>query len=134
MARNSLRDVAIVAMVWTIPGVVAPGNSAAADAPPSGPAVNLTINPDGSAVWNGEPLTSAPALKNKIARQAQQAPQLELDLRFHTVGDLSESNRQTLLEIIELSAQFGFVHVEATGDGAKLTVLGPNAAQAAVPK
>jgi hypothetical protein len=134
MARNFLRGVATVVAVSAISGVVTSGSGAAADAPPSRPPVNLTINPDGTAVWNGEPLTSEPALKNKIARQAQQAPQLELDLRFHTVGALSDSNRQTLLDIIELTAQFGFVHVEATDDGAKLTVLGPNAAQAVAPK
>jgi hypothetical protein len=102
--------------------------------PPPQKPVTLTINPDGSAVWDGEPLPSEPALKNKIARQTQQSPKLELDLRFHTVGGLDASNRQTLMDIVELTAKFGFVHVETTDTGAKLTVLGPTAAEAAPPK
>jgi biopolymer transport protein ExbD len=109
--------------------------TAATDAPPSQKPVTLTINPDGTAVWNGVPLGSEPALKDKIARQTQQAPRLELDLQFHSVGQLSDSNRQTLLDIVELTARYGFVHVEAHGDdGVTLTVLGPHAAAGAVPK
>jgi hypothetical protein len=38
------------------------------------------------------------------------------------------------MDIVELTARFGYVHVEATTNGAKLTVLGPTAAEAAVPK
>lgn len=131
MVRNSLLVMAVVAVACAMSGVAV---ADAADTPPAQKTVNLTINPDGTAVWNGEPLPTEPELKNKIARQTQQAPRLELDLRFHTVGQLDDSNRQTLRDIIELTAQFGFVHVEATDDGAKLTVLGPTAAEAVVPK
>lgn len=106
----------------------------ASDVPPPQKQVTLTINPDGTASWNGEPLTSEPALKDKLAHQTHQVPRLELDLRFHSVGELSDSNRQTLLDIIELTARYGFVHVEATSDGATLTVLGPNATGGAAPK
>ncbi len=106
----------------------------AADSPPPQKQVTLTINPDGTAVWNGEPLASEPELKDKLAHQTQQAPKLELDLRFHSVGALSDSNRQTLLDLVELTARFGYVHVETTSDGATLTVLGPSAASAAAPK
>ena len=106
----------------------------AADSPPPQKQVTLTINPDGTAVWNGEPLANEPALKDKLAHQTQQAPKLELDLRFHSVGALSDSNRQTLLDLVELTARFGYVHVETTSDGATLTVLGPSAASAAAPK
>lgn len=106
----------------------------AADTPQSSPdEVTLTINPDGSASWNGEPLANEPALKDKLAHRTQQMPRLELDLQFHAVGELSDSNRQTLMDIVALAARFGYVHVENTGDGAKLTVLGPSAA-AQVPK
>jgi biopolymer transport protein ExbD len=128
MVRSFLRVVGLVAAVG---GATA---AHAADAPQPQKPVTLTINPDGSASWNGEPLPSEPALQDKIARQTQQAPKLELDLRFHSVGQLSDSNRQTLMDIIELTARFGYVHVEATGDGAKLTVLGPSAAAAVAPK
>ena len=106
----------------------------AADSPPPQKQVTLTINPDGTAVWNGEPLANEPALKDKLTHQTQQAPKLELDLRFHSVGALSDSNRQTLLDLVELTARFGYVHVETTSDGATLTVLGPSAASAAAPK
>jgi biopolymer transport protein ExbD len=106
----------------------------ATDTPAPQKPVTLTINPDGTASWNGEPLASEPALKDKLARQTQQVPRLELDLRFHSVGSLSDSNRQTLLDIVELTARYGFVHVETTGNGATLTVLGPSATGAAAPK
>jgi biopolymer transport protein ExbD len=128
MVRSFLCVVALVAVVGGA------GATHAADAPQPQKPVTLTINPDGSASWNGEPLPSAPALQDKIERQTQQAPKLELDLQFHAVGQLSDSNRQTLMDIIALTARFGYVHVEATGDGAKLTVLGPSAAAAVVPK
>ncbi len=133
MVRSRLR---VTVLVLAIGGFFAVGGAAAvaADTPPPQKPVTLTINPDGSAVWNGEPLPSEPALKDKIARQTQQAPKLELDLRFHSVGQLDESNRQTLMDIVELTARFGYVHVEATANGAKLTVLGPTAAEAAAPK
>jgi hypothetical protein len=131
MVRKAARALAIVAAL----GACVCGRMAlAADAPPAQKAVTLTINPDGTAVWDGEPLPDEPALKNKLARRTQQAPRLELDLRFHSVGQLSDSNRQTLLDIVELTARFGFVHVETTGNGAKLTVLGPAAVDASVPK
>lgn len=106
----------------------------AADTPPAQSQVTLTINPDGTASWNGEPLASEPALKDKLAHQTQQVPKLELDLRFHSVSGLSDSNRQTLLDIVELTARYGFVHVETNRDGATLTVLGPTATGAAPPK
>jgi hypothetical protein len=133
MVRNILR---LVTLVVVLGGFAAVGGAVAyaADTPPPQKPVTLTINPDGSAVWNGEPLPSEPALRDKIARQTQQAPKLELDLRFHSVGQLDESNRQTLMDIVELTARYGYVHVEATTNGAKLTVLGPTAAEAAVPK
>jgi hypothetical protein len=135
MVRSALRGVVPVAAVCAILGVVVAGDGAvanAADTPP--PAVSLTINPDGTAVWNGEPLPNEPALKDKLAHRTQQAPKLELDLRFHSVGPLNDSNRQTLLDILELTAQFGYVHVETTGSGARLTVLGPAAADTATPR
>jgi len=135
MVRSPLRGVVPVAAVCAILGVVVAGDGAvanAADTPP--PPVTLTINPDGTAVWNGEPLPDEPALKDKLAHRAQQAPKLELDLRFHSVGALSDSNRQTLLDVLELTAQFGFVHVETTAGGARLTVLGPSAADSTAPR
>ena len=95
------------------------------------PPVTLTINPDGTAVWDGEPLASGPDLENKLARQTKQDPKLQLDLRFHTVGQLGDSNRQTLLDVLELAAKFGYVHVQSTTDGARLTVLGPGAVESA---
>jgi biopolymer transport protein ExbD len=133
MVRSTLRLAGLVAAIGVF--AVAGGAAAlAADAPQPQKPVALTINPDGTAVWNGEPLDSEPALQDKIARQTQQAPRLELDVRFHSVGALSDSNRQTLLDVVELAARYGYVHVQATGDGATLTVLGPSAAGAAVPK
>ena len=90
--------------------------------------VTLTINPDGSATWDGQPLSGEPELEHKLARRTQQDPKLELDLHFHSVAQLSDSNRQTLLDILELTARFGYVHVESTGSGVRLTVLGPTAA------
>jgi len=137
MVRSALRVVAIVAAISVAPDAFAAGGAsgeAAADAPPAQKPVSLTINPDGTAVWDGEPLANEPALKEKLARRTQQAPRLELDLTFHSVGQLSDSNRQTLLDIVELTAQFGYVHVQTTGNGATLTVLGPSAADAAAPK
>jgi biopolymer transport protein ExbD len=137
VARNPKRLVLLFAaggMAFGV-GVALSGTWArAADATPSQKPVTLTINPDGTAVWNNEPLANEPALEDKLAHQTQQAPKLELDLRFHSVGALSDSNRQTLMDIVELTARFGFVHVEATEGGAKLTVLGPAAADATVPK
>ncbi|HVC60457.1 MAG TPA: hypothetical protein VND19_08880 [Acetobacteraceae bacterium] len=123
-----------IAAAFGCASVAGGAGAVAKDAPPTQQPVTLTINPDGTAVWNGEPLANEPALKDKLARRTQQAPKLELDLRFHSVGQLSDSNRQTLLDILELTAQFGFVHVETTSNGAKLTVLGPSAAEAAAAK
>jgi hypothetical protein len=133
MVRSVLRVAVLVAAI----GITLTAGRIAAragDAPHPEKAVTLTINPDGTASWNGEALPGEPALQDKIARQTQQAPKLELDLRFHSVGQLSDSNRQTLMDIVALTARFGYVHVEATGDGAKLTVLGPSAAAAVAPK
>ncbi len=137
MVRSAGRLVLLAAVSsMTLGGFVIGGGAAvhAADAPQPQKPVALTINPDGTASWNGEPLASEPALKDKIAHQTQQVPKLELDLRFHSVGSLSDSNRQTLMDIVELTAQYGFVHVETTSSGAKLTVLGPSAAEATPPK
>ena len=100
MVRSLLRGAVPVAAVCAMLGIVA-GDGAvanAADTPP--PPVTLTINPDGTAVWNGEPLPNEPALRDKLAHRTQQAPKLELDLQFHSVGTLSDSNRQTLLDIL----------------------------------
>jgi biopolymer transport protein ExbD len=126
MVRSLLRATGLAAAIgvttalgWTV--------ARAADTPPPQQQVTLTINPDGSASWNGEPLLSEPALKEKLAHQTQQGPKLELDIRFHSVGSLSDSNRQTLLDVVELAARYGFVHVEPSGTGATLTVLGPSA-------
>jgi biopolymer transport protein ExbD len=134
MVRNTLRIVGLVAAISIITPAVDGTVARAADAPQPQKPVALTINPDGTASWNGEPLANEPALKDKLARQTQQSPKLELDLRFHTVGALSDSNRQTLLDIVELTARYGFVHVETTGSGATLTVLGPSAVDAPPPK
>jgi hypothetical protein len=97
--------------------------------PPS--SVTLTINPDGSAEWDGEQLSGVPDLQDKLEHKTLQDPKLELDLHFHTVTQLGDSNRQTLLEVLELAAKFGYVHVQATTDGARLTVLGPTAVESA---
>lgn len=97
--------------------------------PPS--SVTLSINPDGTATWDGEPLSGVPDLRDKLAHKTLQDPKLELDLHFHTVTQLGDSNRETLLEVLELAARYGYVHVQATADGAKLTVLGPNAVDTA---
>lgn len=144
MVRSILRAVALIAALGAgcaIGGAIA---HAADPSPPLKPnvaatpspqkPVTLTINPDGTASWNGEPLASEPALKDKLARQAEQVPRLELDLRFHSVGSLSDSNRQTLLDIVELTAKYGFVHVETTANGATLTVLGPSTTGDPAPK
>ena len=125
------RSAAVLAVLLTLLGHTAKAGGTDAS-PPNAPAtpqqsVTLTISPDGTAVWDGEPLAGVPDLKNKLQRQTQQDPRLQLDLRFHTVGQLSDSNRQTLLDVLELAARFGYVHVQATTDGARLTVLGPNA-------
>jgi hypothetical protein len=142
MVRSIWRAAGLVAAVGigcAVGGAVVyaadpPPTRSPTDVPAPQKPVTLTINPDGTASWNGEPLASEPALKDKLARQAQQVPRLELDLRFHSVGSLSDSNRQTLLDIVELTARYGFVHVETTGSGATLTVLGPSATGAAAPK
>ena len=105
----------------------------AADAPKPPDAVTLSINPDGSAVWNGEPLADEPSLEAKLAHRTQQTPRLQLDLQFHSVGSLSDSNRKTLLDILELVARYGYVHVENVGNGARLTVLGPSASDTPPP-
>jgi hypothetical protein len=97
--------------------------------PPS--SVTLTIKPDGTTEWDGEPLSGVPDLQDKLEHKTLQDPKLELDLHFHTVSELGDSNRQTLLEVLELAAKFGYVHVQATTDGAKLTVLGPTAVESA---
>lgn len=96
-----------------------------------GPPVTLTINPDGSAAWNGEPLSGVPEIKNKLARRTLQDPKLELDLFFHSAPGLEDSNRQTLLQVLQLAAQFGYVHLETTQSGIKLILLGPSAAKTA---
>lgn len=129
MVRSILGVAGLVAAIG-IGGVAA---QAADPAPPAQKPVSLTINPDGSASWNGKPLAGEPALKDKLAHQTQQAPRLELDLRFHSVGSLDESNRQTLMDIVELTAKYGYVHVETTGNGARLTILGPTAVAAPPP-
>ena len=98
---------------------------------PPPPSVTLTINPDGTTEWDGQPIAGVPDLQDKLAHKTLQDPMLELDLHFHTVSELSASNRQTLLEVLELAAKFGYVHVQATTDGAKLTVLGPTAVDSA---
>lgn len=134
MRRESSMVRSFLRVAWLVVTVGGAAAAHAADAPQPQKAVTLTINPDGSASWDGVPLPSEPALQDKIVRQTQQAPKLELDLQFHSVGQLSDSNRQTLMDIIELTARFGYVHVEATGDGARLTVLGPSAAAAVAPK
>lgn len=130
MMRSALRVLVMVAAMGVAPGAFAAG----AASPPPIPGVQgtqrpvtLTINPDGTAVWNGEPLAGPPALENKLSHRTLQDPKLELDVQFHSVGQLNDSNRQTLLDILALAARFGYVHVEATGDGARLTVLGPTA-------
>lgn len=134
VVRSILRVVGLAAAVGAAPGVLDGVVAHAADAPRPKSEVTLTINPDGSAAWNSEPLAGEPALEDKIAHQTLQTPRLELDVRFHSVGQLSDSNRQTLLDIVELTARFGYVHVETTRGGAKLTVLGPAAAEAPPPK
>ena len=95
------------------------------------PPVTLTINPDGTAVWDGEPLAGVPELKDKLAHQTEQDPKLELELHFHGVDELRDSNRQTLLQVLEVAAKFGYVHVQSTTDGALLTVIGPTAVEGA---
>jgi hypothetical protein len=120
--------------------VLAVGSAWAAGAGPNGPLlplpgksppVTLTINPDGSASWNGEALSGVPAIKNKLATRTLQDPKLELDLFFHTAPGLGDSNRQTLLEVLRLAARFGFVHLEKTDTGVRLILLGPTAASPA---
>lgn len=136
LRRAAVRSILLVAVLLTLP---APAAFAGKNDPPPAtgvpattpPPVTLTINPDGTAVWDGEPLASVPDLENKLARQTEQDPKLQLDLRFHTVGQLGDSNRQTLLDVLELAAKFGYVHVQATTDGARLTVLGPGAVELA---
>jgi len=133
--RSALRIVAIVAAIGAAPcAFAADGASTAATPdllPPAQKPVTLTINPDGTAMWDGVPLPIGPALKEKLAHRTQQDPRLELNLHFHSVGSLSDSNRQTLIDIVELTAQFGYVHIEPISDGVRLTVLGPTAAEAA---
>ena len=130
MVRSVLRVAGLVAAIG-VSGAMAH----AADTPPAPQKqVTLMINPDGTASWNGEPLDSEPALKDKLAHQTQQVPRLELNIRFHTVGALSDSNRQTLLDVVELAARYGFVHVESSGAGATLTVLGPSTTRAPAAK
>jgi biopolymer transport protein ExbD len=132
MDREVLRAMRFVVAIGAM-AAVGSTVARAADPPPTEKQVTLTINPDGTASWNGEPLLSEPALKDKLAHQTQQVPKLELDLRFHSVGGLSDSNRQTLMDIVEITARYGFVHVETNRDGARLTVLGPSAPGAATP-
>jgi hypothetical protein len=133
MLTNAVHRAVLVAALSFGQQAIAAGstNAALPDGPSSQPAVTLTINPDGSAAWNGVPLTNEPALKNKLTHQAQHDPRLQLDVQFHSVGQLNDSNRKTLLDILELTAKFGYVHVEPTEGGARLTVLGPNALPAA---
>jgi len=136
LRRAAVRSTLLVAVLLTLPAPAAfagEGGSPPATGVPATmqPPVTLTINPDGTAVWDGEPLASGPDLENKLARQTKQDPKLQLDLRFHTVGQLGDSNRQTLLDVLELAAKFGYVHVQSTTDGARLTVLGPGAVESA---
>ncbi len=138
LRRAAVRSILLVAVLLTQPP--APAAFAGKPDPPPAtgvpattpPPVTLTINPDGTAVWHGEPLASVPDLENKLARQTEQDPKLQLDLRFHTVGQLGDSNRQTLLDVLELAAQFGYVHVQSTTDGAPgRDELGPGAVELA---
>jgi hypothetical protein len=131
VVRRSFRDAACGFIAVALIGVVPLRVAAAADSPPAHDTVNLAINPDGTAVWNGEPLSSEPELKARIAQRAQQSPKLQLDLQFHSVGSLNESNIKTLRDLIEMAAHFGYVHVETNGNGATLTVLGPAAGDSA---
>jgi hypothetical protein len=124
MAHNTLLPLTLAALLCAASGAYA------ADTPSTDKPVNLVINPDGTAVWDGTPLPNTPALKDKLARRTEQTPKLELDLYFHTVDGLTDSNRQTLLDVLALTAQYGYVHVDSTINGAKLTVLGPSAADA----
>lgn len=105
------------------------GLANAADAPTKHEAVTLSINPDGTATWNGEPLANEPALEARVAQRAAQTPKLQLDLQYHSVSSLNDSNRKTLQDLIELTARYGFVHVETFSDGARLTVLAPSVAE-----
>lgn len=135
------RVVACVAgAVFLLVAGLAGGPACAAGSGPNGPLlplpnkappVSLTINPDGSASWNGEALSGVPAIKNKLATRTLQDPKLELDLFFHTAPGLGDSNRQTMLEVLRLAAKFGYVHLERTGSGVRLILLGPKAAQSA---
>ena len=106
----------------------------AADPPIQHEAVTLSINPDGTATWNGEPVANEPALEARVAQRAALAPKLQLDLRFHSVTSLNESNRQTLLDLIEITARYGYVHVETYSNGARLTVLGKPVADGPEPR
>ena len=122
-----------LAVAVALAGGVLAAHAMAADKPKPPDAVTLSINPDGSAVWNGEPLADEPSLEARLAHRAQQSPRLQLDLQFHSVGSLSDSNRKTLLDIVELAARFGYVHVENVGNGARLTVLGPSSSDPSPP-
>ena len=127
MLRSAARAAAVIAAICIVDGAAV---ARAADVSPAQDAVTLSINPDGTATWNGERLANEPALEAKVAQHATQSPKLQLDLRFHTVSGLNDSNRQTLLDLIELTARYGYVHVETFNNGARLTVLAPSAAGA----
>jgi hypothetical protein len=139
MSRSACACALLLAASLVAPAAFGAGNGPGSNAPGgvllpvegAGPPVSLTINPDGTAVWNGEPLAGVPELKNKLARRSLQDPKLELDLFFHSAPGLTDSNRQTLLEVLQLAAQFGFVHLEATDSGARLILLGPTASKTA---
>jgi hypothetical protein len=126
MAFKAARIVLAAAVCVVASGCLA---ADAADVPPGSDAVVLSIGPDGTTMWNGEPIRNEPALEAKLRQRTQQTPKLQLDLQFHNVGQLSESNRKTLMDLVELTARFGYVHVENFGNGVRLTVLGPTAGE-----
>jgi biopolymer transport protein ExbD len=128
MGRN------IVHVVWLAASICAAPLAHAADAPPMEGTVTLSVNRDGSIIWNGERLPNQQALEARLANRTQRSPSLQLDIRFHSVGSLGDSNRQTLLDLVELTARFGYVHVESVTNGARLTVLGPTAGEDAPAK
>ena len=83
LRRAAVRSILLVAVLLTLPMLAAfagkndppPATGVPATTPPP---VTLTINPDGTAVWDGEPLASVPDLENKLARQTEQDPKLQL--------------------------------------------------------
>ena len=102
----------------------------AADVPQSDAPVTLSVNPDGTVVWNGERLPNKPALENRLVRRTQESPKLELDVQFQSNGFQTDSNRKTLTDLLELTARFGYVHIVNSADGVRLIVLGPTVGDA----